>query len=253
MLDKTSSIICAFGLAYAAPRSPYRHLELCGIALNFRLFRYTIGEDTRPRLMCILEPCGAAIKNAASLPAKEGTIFQVRNYVIKRIAAFFCDPVLRYLHHLCDDPQPAQLFCREHGNAAVPGTGRKTVSGMAGSAQRCLRSGSGHPARLLHLAVQRVGGNFGDSWKWNVPATQKFTGSHRSVCYHGRHLLCAVHRDRCAPRRAGCYQAVQPHGLRHHRCGAGRHFAAHLLLCHAAQAAVLGQARLVRPVRPRRT
>ncbi|MFZ1273707.1 MAG: hypothetical protein WAQ76_10775, partial [Gemmiger qucibialis] len=34
MLDKTSSIICAFGLASAAPRSPYRHLELCGIALN---------------------------------------------------------------------------------------------------------------------------------------------------------------------------------------------------------------------------
>ena len=29
-----SSIICAFGLASAAPRSPYRHLELCGIAQN---------------------------------------------------------------------------------------------------------------------------------------------------------------------------------------------------------------------------
>ena len=29
-----SSIICAFGLASAAPRSPYRHLELCGIALS---------------------------------------------------------------------------------------------------------------------------------------------------------------------------------------------------------------------------
>ncbi|MGB5002546.1 MAG: hypothetical protein WBO61_06910 [Gemmiger qucibialis] len=35
MLDKTSSIICAFGLASAAPRSPYRHLELCGIAKGF--------------------------------------------------------------------------------------------------------------------------------------------------------------------------------------------------------------------------
>ncbi|MFR4667329.1 MAG: hypothetical protein ACLT8A_11250 [Subdoligranulum sp.] len=30
-----SSIICAFGLASAAPRSPYRHLELCGIAYSF--------------------------------------------------------------------------------------------------------------------------------------------------------------------------------------------------------------------------
>ncbi|MCI6624103.1 MAG: hypothetical protein MSB96_09045 [Subdoligranulum sp.] len=29
-----SSIICAFGLASAAPRLPYRHLELCGIALD---------------------------------------------------------------------------------------------------------------------------------------------------------------------------------------------------------------------------
>ena len=29
------SIICAFGLASAAPRSPYRHLELCGIAFVF--------------------------------------------------------------------------------------------------------------------------------------------------------------------------------------------------------------------------
>ena len=32
-----SSIICAFGLASAAPRSPYRHLELCGIALKLSL------------------------------------------------------------------------------------------------------------------------------------------------------------------------------------------------------------------------
>ena len=40
-----SSIICAFGLASAAPRSPYRHLELCGIAQNLRqapgLVRFT--------------------------------------------------------------------------------------------------------------------------------------------------------------------------------------------------------------------
>ena len=43
-LDKTSSIICAFGLASAAPRSPYRHLELCGIALKFcRYFSTSVG------------------------------------------------------------------------------------------------------------------------------------------------------------------------------------------------------------------
>ncbi|MFR4667234.1 MAG: hypothetical protein ACLT8A_10750 [Subdoligranulum sp.] len=32
MLDNTQSIICAFGLAAAVPRSPYWHLELCGVA-----------------------------------------------------------------------------------------------------------------------------------------------------------------------------------------------------------------------------
>ncbi|WP_270763804.1 hypothetical protein [Gemmiger qucibialis] len=42
MLDKTSSIICAFGLAAAAPRSPYRHLELCGIALTKSLRRNSV-------------------------------------------------------------------------------------------------------------------------------------------------------------------------------------------------------------------
>ena len=33
-----SSIICAFGLASAAPRPPYRHLELCGIAFIIRAY-----------------------------------------------------------------------------------------------------------------------------------------------------------------------------------------------------------------------
>ncbi|MDD7737447.1 MAG: hypothetical protein PUJ34_05130, partial [Subdoligranulum sp.] len=42
MLDKTSSIICAFGLASAAPRSPYRHLELCGIALYFFMRKWPV-------------------------------------------------------------------------------------------------------------------------------------------------------------------------------------------------------------------
>jgi len=40
MLDKTSSIICAFGLASAAPRSSYRHLELYGIALDFFFLQF---------------------------------------------------------------------------------------------------------------------------------------------------------------------------------------------------------------------
>ena len=43
-----SSIICAFGLAAAAPRSPYRHLELCGIAFTF--FRAYFAPAGRPTL-----------------------------------------------------------------------------------------------------------------------------------------------------------------------------------------------------------
>ena len=34
MLDNTQSIICAFCLAAGTPRPPYRHAELCGVALN---------------------------------------------------------------------------------------------------------------------------------------------------------------------------------------------------------------------------
>ena len=34
MLDNTQSIICAFCLAAGTPRPPYRHVELCGIALT---------------------------------------------------------------------------------------------------------------------------------------------------------------------------------------------------------------------------
>jgi hypothetical protein len=44
-----SSIICAFGLASAAPRSSYRHLELCGIALT---------EQPKPLTLTRLLPCG---------------------------------------------------------------------------------------------------------------------------------------------------------------------------------------------------
>ena len=45
-----SSIICAFGLASAAPRSPYRHLELCGIALKIPALRPEIDRSLQMRL-----------------------------------------------------------------------------------------------------------------------------------------------------------------------------------------------------------
>ena len=42
-----SSIICAFGLASAAPRSPYRHLELCGIAIKKKIKQKTNQKRSR--------------------------------------------------------------------------------------------------------------------------------------------------------------------------------------------------------------
>ena len=56
-----SSIICAFGLASAAPRSPYRHLELCGIALKIqaacREFSPSVCTGAWQVLYCLQNPC----------------------------------------------------------------------------------------------------------------------------------------------------------------------------------------------------
>ena len=42
--------VCAFGLASAAPRSPYRHLELCGIALGFIVLPQKFKTRRKPHL-----------------------------------------------------------------------------------------------------------------------------------------------------------------------------------------------------------
>ena len=51
-----SSIICAFGLAFAAPRSPYRHLELCGIALKQTSFLTFQTAPSFQSILCKLQP-----------------------------------------------------------------------------------------------------------------------------------------------------------------------------------------------------
>ena len=61
-----SSIICAFGLASAAPRSPYRHLELCGIAIKI-----IIRDFAQPcKLLCNLSinASGILFDNAPAAP-----------------------------------------------------------------------------------------------------------------------------------------------------------------------------------------
>ena len=62
-----SSVICAFGLAAAAPRSPYRHLELCGIVLT--LFCYIVSRYKRPLL-----PVRAAAGSTDLLPMRSSQI-----------------------------------------------------------------------------------------------------------------------------------------------------------------------------------
>ena len=59
-----SSIICAFGLASAAPRSPYRHLELCGIA--FIIILTHAGNNVRPRRL----PKPRAVRGAFSCASR---------------------------------------------------------------------------------------------------------------------------------------------------------------------------------------
>ena len=59
-----SSIICAFGLAAAAPRSPYRHLELCGVALTFAFAIYS----AYPRIAKLCAPSTSSSPFTSALP-----------------------------------------------------------------------------------------------------------------------------------------------------------------------------------------
>ncbi|WP_294813019.1 hypothetical protein, partial [uncultured Gemmiger sp.] len=56
-----SSIICAFGLASAAPRLPYRHLELCGIALKEFILPWLVKQQQLPQHIRTGCAAGAAV------------------------------------------------------------------------------------------------------------------------------------------------------------------------------------------------
>ena len=70
MLDKTSSIICAFGLASAAPRSPYRHLELCGIAQSPKCNFPLLGKRSPRTLVC--QCCGMPLDDSTLSKGPDG-------------------------------------------------------------------------------------------------------------------------------------------------------------------------------------
>ena len=125
--------------------------------------------------MCILEPCSAAIKNAASLPAKEGTIFQVRNYVIKRIllsfVILFCVTFIIYVMMRSLPSSFAETMAMQLAQAPGAKPYEEWLAQLNAQYGLDLELIPGFFVQLKNL----VTGNFGDSWKWNVPATQKFT------------------------------------------------------------------------------
>ena len=63
-----SSIICAFGLASAAPRSPYRHLELCGIAI--KKYAFTADAQTAAEAEQQAAETSAALPDEADYPSE---------------------------------------------------------------------------------------------------------------------------------------------------------------------------------------
>ena len=124
--------------------------------------------------MCILEPCSAAIKNAASLPAKEGTIFQVRNYVIKRIllsfVILFCVTFIIYVMMRSLPSSFAENMAMQLSQAP----GAKPYQEWLDQLNAAYGLDKGVLPGFMTWLSSAVRGQFGDSWKWNVPVVQKF-------------------------------------------------------------------------------
>ena len=96
-----SSIICAFGLASAASRSPYRHLELCGIAL--RILNDTTKKH-RTKICLVLFGAPAGIRIPDTL-IKSQVLYQLSygyKYSICLLQLKYCN---RY-------GRKSQAFCR---------------------------------------------------------------------------------------------------------------------------------------------
>ena len=82
-----SSIICAFGLASAAPRSLYRHLELCGIALKMcdGPCRISLSEIRQ-------SPCPSLKNKKAPFPIGNEALMQNEQFFANSAKIFFTAP-----------------------------------------------------------------------------------------------------------------------------------------------------------------
>ena len=82
-----SSIICAFGLASAAPRLPYRHLELCGIVLKMcdGPCRISLSEIRQ-------SPCPSPKNKKAPFPIGNEALTQNEQFFANSAKIFFTAP-----------------------------------------------------------------------------------------------------------------------------------------------------------------
>ena len=184
--------------------------------------------------------------------AREGTNQKVRNYIIKRILQailiLFCVMFIIYALIRCLPSSFAQTMAIQLSQAPGAKPYEEWLQQLNASYGLDLDIVPGFFTWLSKAIV----GNFGDSWKWNVPAVAKFNEViGLSVIMGGISfvisLLIAVPLGVLAATKT-----VFPRGLYDHGGRTGGHFAADVLLCDVAEAVLLGQARVVRSVRPRR-
>ena len=118
-----SSIICAFGLASAAPRSPYRHLELCGIALK-QEFCHEVCPQADPCPAGGAGSCAFAVQHGADRAAVPAGAAHRAGNVICRLAA----------------GKPRHAAHLGHTRQRQPGrTGGQLFAGHHRAEQPCLR------------------------------------------------------------------------------------------------------------------
>lgn len=116
----------------------------------------------------------AAHKKTGTSPAKEGTKHQVRNYVIKRlllsVVILFCVTFIIYVMMRCLPSSFAETMAIQLSQAP----GAKPYEEWLAQLNEAYGLDKGVVPGYLTWLSSAVRGDFGDSWKWNVSAVQKF-------------------------------------------------------------------------------
>ena len=119
-------------------------------------------------------PKAGRAKSSAAAPRKEGTNQEVRNYIIKRILQailiLFCVMFIIYALIRCLPSSFAQTMAIQLSQAPGAKPYEEWLQQLNASYGLDLDIVPGFFTWLSKAIV----GNFGDSWKWNVPAVTKF-------------------------------------------------------------------------------